>query len=188
MTDLYPEPPHLSAFRAPELDSWQALGLAGDVLTAAGCAFAGDVLVAREHEWFRDVSDVEREVIRPSSPRSASWPGSRGCCSIWSGAGKAASTPTAPYSFASAGNTREVLVWASVGAGEQVAGRIVSPSRKLRRFESFTCHHPEKQLLNCGDAAHLANATPYQVVRRGTSRPPVSRCPADLGGFWIAGR
>jgi hypothetical protein len=66
MTDLYPEPPHLSAFVAPEVDQWEALSLAWDVLTAAGCVFAGDVLVAREHEWFRDVSDVEREVIRPS--------------------------------------------------------------------------------------------------------------------------
>lgn len=66
MTDLYPEPPHLSAFVVPEMDSWEALGLAWEVLTAAGCAFAGDVLVAREREWFRDVSDVEREVIRPS--------------------------------------------------------------------------------------------------------------------------
>jgi hypothetical protein len=66
MTDLYPEPPHLSAFVAPALDSWEALGLAWDVLNGVGCAFAGDVLVAREREWFRDVSDVEREVIRPS--------------------------------------------------------------------------------------------------------------------------
>jgi len=65
MTDLYPEPPHLSAFVAPELDTWEALGFAWDVLTTAGCAFSGDVLVARERVWFRDVSDVEREVIRP---------------------------------------------------------------------------------------------------------------------------
>lgn len=70
MTDLCPEPPHLSAFVVPEMDSWEALGLAWGVLEAVGCAFAGDVLVAREREWFRDVSDVEREVIRPrSSPR-----------------------------------------------------------------------------------------------------------------------
>jgi hypothetical protein len=70
MTDLYPEPPHLSAFVAPELDQWEALSLAWGVLDAAGCAFAGDILVAREREWFRDVSDVEREVIRTGgSPR-----------------------------------------------------------------------------------------------------------------------
>lgn len=70
MTDLYPDPPHLSAFVAPEMDQWEALGAAWDVLTAAGCAFAGDVLVAREREWFRDVSDVEREVVRLNgSPR-----------------------------------------------------------------------------------------------------------------------
>ena len=66
MTDLYPDPPHLSAFVAPDMDQWEALGVAWDVLTGAGCAFVGDVLVAREHEWFRDVSDVEREVVRPS--------------------------------------------------------------------------------------------------------------------------
>lgn len=66
MSDLYPDPPHLSAFVASELDSWEALGLAWDVLNDAGCAFVGDVLVAREREWFRDVSDIEREVIRPS--------------------------------------------------------------------------------------------------------------------------
>jgi hypothetical protein len=64
MTDLYPEPPHLSAFVVPELDHSEALLVAWDVLTAAGCVFTGDVLAARDHEWFRDVSDVEREVIR----------------------------------------------------------------------------------------------------------------------------
>ena len=62
--DLYPEPPHLSAFVMPALDTWEALGLAWDVLNGAGCAYTGDVLVAREREWFRDVSDVERDVIR----------------------------------------------------------------------------------------------------------------------------
>lgn len=66
MTDLYPEPPHLSAFVAPTLDSWEALALAWNVLKGAGCAFTGEVLVAREREWFRDVSDIEREVIRSS--------------------------------------------------------------------------------------------------------------------------
>jgi hypothetical protein len=67
MTDLYPDPPHLSAFVAPELDQWEALGLAWEVLAAAGCAFAGDVLVAREREWFRDVTDVERIQFRHRS-------------------------------------------------------------------------------------------------------------------------
>jgi hypothetical protein len=70
MTDLYPEPPHLSAFVAPALDQSEALLVAWEVLTAAGCAFGGDVLVARDHEWFRDVSDVDREVVHHrGSPR-----------------------------------------------------------------------------------------------------------------------
>ena len=64
--DLYPDPPHLSAFVAPDMDQWEALGVAWDVLIGAGCVFIGDVLVAREHRWFRDVSDVEREVVRSS--------------------------------------------------------------------------------------------------------------------------
>lgn len=64
MTGLYPEPPHLSAFVAPELDRSEALLAAWDVLTAAGCVFTRDVLVARDHEWFQYVSDVDREVIR----------------------------------------------------------------------------------------------------------------------------
>src|SRR6476620_3983510 len=29
--------------------------------------------------------------------------------------------------------------------------RTVNPSRKLRRFESFTCHHQRKQPLICGN-------------------------------------
>ena len=64
--DLYPDPPHLSAFVAPDMDQWEALGVAWDVLIGAGRVFVGDVLVACEHRWFRDVSDVEREVVRSS--------------------------------------------------------------------------------------------------------------------------
>ncbi|SEE47171.1 hypothetical protein [Jiangella alba] len=70
MTDLYPEPPHLSAFVEPGLEQSTALLAAWGVLTASGCVFSGDVLVARDHGWFRDVSDVEREVVQHSgSPR-----------------------------------------------------------------------------------------------------------------------
>lgn len=70
MTGLYPEPPHLSAFVAPDVDRSEALVAAWEVLTAAGCVFTGDVLVARDHEWFQYVSDVDREVIRhDGSPR-----------------------------------------------------------------------------------------------------------------------
>jgi hypothetical protein len=64
MTDLYPEPPHVSLFVATELGQSEALLAAWDVLTKAGCIFSGNVLVAHDRECFRDVSDVEREVIR----------------------------------------------------------------------------------------------------------------------------
>lgn len=43
----------LSAFVAPAMDSWEALGQAWDVINGLGCTFAGDVLVAGEHAWFR---------------------------------------------------------------------------------------------------------------------------------------
>lgn len=64
MTDLYPEPPHLSAFVHTRLERSAALSAACEVLTSAGCVFDGDVLVARERQLFRRVSEVEREVIR----------------------------------------------------------------------------------------------------------------------------
>jgi len=38
------------------------------VLSANDCVFTGDILVARGSAWFRDVSDVEREVVRHSGP------------------------------------------------------------------------------------------------------------------------
>lgn len=70
MTDLYPEPPHLSVFVAPGMEQSQAFEVAWHLLLTAGCEFTGDVLVAREPGWFRDVSDVEREVTRHrGSPR-----------------------------------------------------------------------------------------------------------------------
>ena len=37
----------------------------------------------------------------------------------------------------------------------------VNPSRKLRRFESFTCHHVLKGPLTCGNVVR----GPFRVVR-----------------------
>jgi hypothetical protein len=70
MTNSYPEPPHLSVFVQPGLEQQAALLAAWDVLSVSDCVFTGDVLVARDKEWFRDVSDVEREMVRhEGSPR-----------------------------------------------------------------------------------------------------------------------
>lgn len=68
MSELYPEPPHLSAFVLPELDEKLAILAAWDVLAAQGCEFVGEILVAREHDWFRYITDVEREVLRLVGP------------------------------------------------------------------------------------------------------------------------
>jgi hypothetical protein len=66
MSDLYPEPPHLSAFVESRLEPSRSLLAGWDVLREADCAFTGEVLVARVDTSFRDVSDVDREVIHHS--------------------------------------------------------------------------------------------------------------------------
>ena len=68
MSDLYPEPPHLSAFVEPGVEPAQSLAACWEVLQEADCVFTGNALVAREQGWFHAVSDVKRDVIRHSGP------------------------------------------------------------------------------------------------------------------------
>ena len=60
--------------------------------------------------------------------------------------------------------------------------RSVNPSRKLRRFESFTCHHQRKQPLTCGNADQgLFRRVPGCPTRSGYLRVCVAY-------FWLRRR
>ena len=64
MADLYPEPPHLSVFVSAGLSERTALRRVAGVLMDENCVFTGDVLLARGKTRFRQVSDLEREVVK----------------------------------------------------------------------------------------------------------------------------
>jgi hypothetical protein len=52
--------------------------------------------------------------------------------------------------------------------------RSVNPSRKLRRFESFTCHHVRKGPLTCGNAGQGPLRVPGGGIESGAASEVVS--------------
>jgi hypothetical protein len=73
-----------------------------------------------------------------------------------------------------------------LGRSGRCRRRTVSPSRKFRRFESFTCHHQRKQPLTCSDVGQGLSRVRPAVTGGNRSSTAVRR--QYSGKFWPTSR